>query len=107
PMVLDQTEPRFGTMAELKALVTAAHAANMKVILDYAMHHVHKSAPIYAQHPEYFFPPTYNGQSCICGSGACPWDGPTATRCYFTDYLPTFDFTSGTARKFSVDNAVW
>lgn len=107
PMVLDQTEPRFGTMAELKALVTAAHAANLKVILDYAMHHVHSSSPVYAQHPDYFFPSTYNGQSCICGSGACPWDGPTATRCYFTDYLPTFDFTNGTARKFSVDNAVW
>ena len=107
PMVLDQPENRFGSMAELQALVAAAHTAKLKVILDYAMHHVHNSAPIYAQHPEYFFPNSYNGQSCICGSGNCPWDGATSTLCWFADYLPTFNFTNGTARKYSVDNAVW
>jgi glycosidase len=107
PMILDQTEPRFGTMAELQGLVSAAHAAKLKVIFDYAMHHVHVSAPVYTQNPSWFWPNNYNGQSCVCGSGNCPWDGPTATLCWFADYLPTFNFTSAQARQFSVQNALF
>jgi glycosidase len=107
PQNLDQTEERFGTMSDLKALVTAAHAANIKVILDYAMNHVHISSPVYTQNPGWFWPVDINGQSCICGSNACQWDGPNAKRCWFADYLPDFNFTVDAARKFSVDNAIW
>jgi glycosidase len=107
PQNLDQAEERFGSMTELKALVDAAHAASIKVILDYAMNHVHSSSPVYAQHPDWFWPKDINGQSCICGSSACQWDGPNAKRCWFADYLPDFNFTVDAARKFSVDNAIW
>jgi glycosidase len=107
PKNLDQTESRFGSMADLKALVTAAHQKNIKVIVDYAMNHVHETAPIYSQHPDWFWPKDLNGQSCICGSGACAWDGPNAKRCWFTDYLPDFNFTNAAARQYSVDNAIW
>ena len=107
PAVMDQPEARFGTMTELTALVAAAHAAGLKVVFDYAMHHVHQNSSVYAQHNDWFWPDSYNGQSCVCGSSNCPWDGATATRCYFADYLPTFDFTNATARQFSVQNAAW
>jgi glycosidase len=107
PQNLDKTEERFGSMAELQALVTSAHAKNIKVIIDYAMNHVHQSSPVYAQHPDWFWPNDINGQSCICGSSACGWDSSNAKRCWFADYLPDFNFTVDAARKFSVDNAIW
>lgn len=106
PQYLDRTEERFGTMAELKGLVTAAHGAGIKVILDYAMNHVHSSSPLYLEHPEWFWPQTFNGQSCLCGSDACGWDSSQAKRCWFADYLPDFNFMMDDARKFSVDNAI-
>jgi alpha-amylase len=34
------TDPRFGTEAELKALVEAAHARGIKVLLDVVYNHV-------------------------------------------------------------------
>jgi glycosidase len=106
PQNLDQTEERFGAMAELKGLVDAAHLVNIKVILDYAMNHVHQSSPVYAQHPDWFWPLLFNGQSCVCGAPACQWDSAQAKRCWFADYLPDFNFTVAAARQFSVDNAI-
>lgn len=106
PTDLTKTEEHFGTMAELQALVDAAHAKDIKVILDYAMNHVHSSAPVYAQHPDWFNPnDNGKGGDCVCGAG-CSWDGEEGERCWFTDYLPDFNFANQQARDFSVDNAV-
>jgi glycosidase len=105
PQNLDKTEERFGSLAELKGLVDAAHKANLKVILDYAMNHVHSSSPVYQQHQGWFWPLDWGGKHCVCGQG-CAWDGPDAKRCWFTDYLPDWDYTQEDARKFSVDNAI-
>lgn len=107
PSDLSATEGRFGTMQELKDLVDAAHAANIKIILDYAMNHVHIASKTYTDHPDWFWPVDLNGQSCICGSSACGWDGSNAKRCWFTDYLPDFNFTNDQARKSSIDNVIW
>ena len=69
--------------------VRAAHAKGLKVILDYAMNHVHKSASVYAQHQDWFWPLNDGSvQNCVCGNSGCEWDGPNAKRCWFTDYLP-------------------
>ena len=59
--------------AELKALVTAAHAAGIKVIVDYAMNHVHQDSPIYQAHQNdgWFNPLMQAGQTCVCGTGVC------------------------------------
>jgi glycosidase len=62
---------------------------------------------VYAQNPSWFWPNNYNGQSCICGSANCPWDGPTSTLCWFADYLPTSNFTNIEARQASVANALF
>jgi glycosidase len=107
PSDLDKTEEHFGTDADLKAVVDAAHAKKLKVILDYAMNHVHQSSPVYAQHPDWFWPnDNGNGGNCICGQG-CSWDDPVqAKKCWFMDYLPDFNFTNSDARKYSVDNAL-
>jgi glycosidase len=111
PDRLDQPEEHFGDMADLKALVDAAHAKGMRVILDYAMNHVYVDSPVYAEHPEYFWPleQDYGGEikECLCGH-ACSWDEPTERkRCWFTPYLPDFNFTDPDARAYSIDNALW
>jgi glycosidase len=109
PERLDQPEERFGTLAELQALVEAAHAADIKVILDYAMNHVHVSSPVYQMHmSDGWFWPLNDGSvsNCVCGAG-CSWDGDQGRRCWFTDYLPDFNFTNAAAREFSVSNALW
>ncbi len=108
PRDLSKTEARFGTNVELKALVDAAHKAGMKVLIDYAMNHVHKDAPIYQAHMNdgWFNPLVVNGQNCVCGSAACSYDGPMAKVCWFEDYLPDWNFTNAAARAYSVQNAI-
>lgn len=106
PSRLDETEEHFGTLAELQQLVDTAHEHDLKVLFDYAMNHVHESSPVYAEHPEWFWPnDNGSGGNCTCGSG-CSWDGDQGRRCWFTEYLPDFDFTDAMARQFSVDNAL-
>jgi glycosidase len=100
------TESCFGTAAELKALVDAAHdpARKMKVIFDYAMVHVQSQSPVYQQHQDWFWPSAMNGHDCICGQG-CDWNND-AQRCWFTDYLPHWNYTVQAARDYSVNAAV-
>lgn len=108
PRDLSKTERRLGTDQDLKALVDAAHAANIKVLVDYAMNHVHVDSPIYQQHTSdgWFNPLEVNGQKCICGSQVCPWEGAMSKVCWFRDYLPDFNFANAQARAYSVQNAV-
>lgn len=89
---------------QLKALVDAAHAKSLKVIFDYAMVHVVNTSPVYAQHNDWFWPNSNNGGDCICGQN-CSWDAD-ANRCWFTDYLPHWNYTVQAARDFSVNAAV-
>jgi glycosidase len=105
PKDLDAVEQRFGTLTDLVAVVEAAHLRDIKVIVDYAMNHVHASSPVYTQNPSWFWPLDNGGKYCVCGDG-CSWDGADGKRCWFTDYLPDFDFTNQAARNFSVQNAI-
>jgi glycosidase len=107
PSDLDKTEEHFGSLSDLNAVVEAAHTKDIRVIVDYAMNHVHDSAPVYAQHKDWFWPnDNGNGGNCVCGEG-CSWDDSVqAKRCWFRDYLPDFNFTNAAARQFSVDNAM-
>ncbi len=106
PTDLTKPESHFGSAAELKALIDGAHAKGLKVVLDYAMNHVHITSPVYAQHQDWFWPLNDASVSnCVCGGG-CGWDGAQAKRCWFTDYLPDFNYQNAAARRFSVDNAV-
>lgn len=107
PSNLEATEEHFGTLDELKELVTVAHDHELKVIFDYAMNHVHIGSPVYGDNPEWFWPNDNGfGGNCVCGQG-CSWDGDEGKRCWFTGYLPDFDFTNAQARAASIDNALW
>ena len=108
PRDLTIPEKRFGTTSELTTLVTTAHANNMKVIVDYAMNHVHKDSPTWMAHQNdgWFNPLMQAGQVCVCGTGACQYDGMYAKTCWFRDYLPDFNFLNVDARNFSVGNAL-
>ena len=107
PRDLSKPERRFGTESELKAVVAEAHKRGIKIVIDYAMNHVHKDSPVYAANKSWFNPLDLGGgRQCICGSADCPWEGSKATVCWFRDYLPDFDFTNTAARTFSVENAL-
>lgn len=106
PSDLTKAERCLGTEADLKELVDAAHAAGLKVLLDYAMVHVHLDSEVYRQNPSWFFPLQFNGGECLCNdSGVCPWNSQ-GHRCWFTRYLPHWDFTNPQARAYSVNNVV-
>ncbi|HLL21129.1 MAG TPA: alpha-amylase family glycosyl hydrolase, partial [Kofleriaceae bacterium] len=105
PKNLDASESKYGTEAELKAVVDAAHARGILVLIDYVMNHVHTSSTVYQQHPDWFSPNSNgNGGNCVCGAG-CSWDNDRI-RCWFDDFLPDFDFRNGDARRYSIENAV-
>ncbi len=107
PADLERIERRIGTEAELKAVIDAAHARGINVIVDYAMNHVHTESPLYATHRDWFWPNANGrGGDCVCGAG-CSWDDPgERKRCWFTSYLPDFDFRNAEARRWSVANAI-
>ena len=106
PSDLNKTESRFGTLDELQDLVDVAHERGLKVLFDYAMNHVHIDSPVYAANPGWFWPnDNGSGGDCLCGAG-CSWDGAQGRRCWFIDYLPSFNFTSQAALDFSVSNAI-
>jgi glycosidase len=108
PTDLESPEDHFGTLETLQLLVNQAHEHELKVIFDYAMNHVHSDSPAFADHPDWFWPNDNGaGGNCVCGQG-CSWDDPEqAKRCWFTPYLPDFDFTNADARAFSIENAIW
>lgn len=107
PKNFDKTEEHFGDMAKLKELVTEAHTAGLKVLYDYAANHAHDTAPVYQMHKDWFWPNDNGfGGNCVCGDG-CSWDPPTAEKCWFTPYLPDFNYENAAPRTFSVDNAIW
>lgn len=88
-------EARFGSHgetadADLRALVTAAHARGLRVVLDAALNHVHE------QHP-YCTELDLCRHTCVCGEPGCDW-GARARDCQFASYLPDLDFRDETTR---------
>jgi glycosidase len=105
PKDLTAVESHVGNLDELVGVVDAAHRHGIRVIMDYVMNHVHAESPVYAQHPDWFWPLQKDGHDCVCGEG-CSWDPPEGLRCWFRSYLPDFNFQNPDARAFSVGNAV-
>jgi hypothetical protein len=60
---------------------------------------VHVSAPVFAQHPEWFWP------ACVLGSAECPWETAGLTG-WIADYLPAFDYQAAAGRSWSIQQAV-
>ncbi len=101
------SEKCFGSLQDVKDMVTAAHAKGLKVLYDYAMVHAHATSGVFANHADWFWPNNNGrGGNCVCGEG-CSWDAlPDRERCWFTGYLPHWNFTNAAARNYSVSNAV-
>jgi glycosidase len=93
-------EPHFGTLAELQALVRAAHARGIRVLVDLVANHVHTDSPLWQayghQTPAWF----YDDPVYVCG-----WDRPI--ECWFADYLPDFDYRNLDVLDAVVEHAVW
>lgn len=105
PAVLSQ-ETAFGSMDDLRGLVTAAHQKGLKVLFDFAMVHAHNSSQLFVKHADWFWPnQNPNGAGdCVCGQG-CSWD-TDYKRCWFADYLPHWNYGNSAARQWGVTNAV-
>ena len=54
PIDLFKVDTRFGSPADLKALVTTAHGLGLKVIFDMVIHGMNKKSPVTQQRPELF-----------------------------------------------------
>lgn len=122
PTPRPRVESRIGTEADLRAMVTAAHAASsangdgIKVLFDYVMNHVDDSSPLFLNHRDWFHRAPGRETARLCGENVVPgdpgsgllWDDDFwTTRCAFTTYLPPFDFDNVDARNWSVNDAVW
>jgi glycosidase len=102
PVDPDEVDPRLGDRALLEQVVQAAHRRGLRVVVDYVMNHVHAQSPLYAQHPDWFWP----GEGCVCGQG-CSFDTlPERERCWFRSYLPDFNHELAAPRYQSVSSAV-
>jgi glycosidase len=117
-------EDHFGSLADLKTLVTTAHGKNLKIVFDYELVSITTTAALYTQHQnDGWWWPNDNGMggNCICGQG-CDWnnnfpsgtkiDGvdysgiPQYTHCWFASYLPHWNYTNADARAYSEGLAV-
>lgn len=96
-------EEHFGTEADLRELVDAAHARGMRVIMDWVANHVHETHPYYVEHPEWFNP----FQSCQDRvDGQLNFDRIPET-CWFAPYLPDVDYSQPEPLVQMVRDALW
>jgi glycosidase len=103
PVEPRRVEPRFGTVAEARALADALHRHRMALLLDLVTNHVHQEHPYYQQHPEWF------GDLLLADGtrNLRRFDEERLTT-WFEPYLPAFDYLgSPEAVATMVDDAVW
>jgi glycosidase len=95
-----EIDPRFGSEADLEALVVAAHRRGIRVLMDYVINHVHEEHEYFAAHPTWF------RTGCECGTTGCDW---TAHRldCSFRSYMPDVDWQDPAGGARVVDDALW
>jgi glycosidase len=111
PRDLTTVDSHFGSSDDLTNLIATAHGAGIKIIVDYAMNHVHQDSPVWQAHQSdgWFNPLVQNGETCVCNgiaNDACNYDGSLGKSCWFASYLPDWNFLNSDARGYVVDNAV-
>jgi len=99
----NETEPRFGTLNELKKLVNVAHDHGIKVLLDFISNHTHIEHHFFSEHRDW-----YGTLDLPDGSkNIRRWDEYRLTT-WFDTFIPSFDFiNSSEALEAITDNAVW
>ena len=92
-------EPRLGTMADLEALIAAAHTAGIRVILDFVANHVSNESTIFRE------------AQASPDSSTRNWftfDGDDGYRSFFgVDSMPQLDTDDSGARAFLIDAATF
>ena len=89
----------FGTADELRELVEKAHKKGIRVIPDFAANHVYIDAPLYQNHKNDGWFYSYNP----CDGN---WDSHRID-CWFTPYMPDFNYNNAEARKTVIAHAIW
>lgn len=102
PISLTQIDDRFGTKEDFKSLVDILHDDNKNIILDYVAHHVHESAPLFKENPDWvtdlYLPDgTLNTER---------WDDHRLTT-WFDIFLPTLDNSRPEVYNLVSDSAVF
>ncbi len=94
---VEAVDPHFGDLNDFKAVVDEAHKRGIRIIVDMVANHVHSEHPWWSQHQDdgWFHTPTY-----VCG-----WDKPIS--CWFTDYLPDFEYKNLDLLDAMTDHAIW
>ncbi|MBS2013296.1 MAG: hypothetical protein JST00_10440 [Deltaproteobacteria bacterium] len=92
-------EPRFGGDAALRAFVAEAHKRGLRVLLDLINNQVHKDHEYVSKNASWF------RQACQCGTPGCGWS-EKPFECLFQPYLPDINWTTATAEKQFVADAV-
>jgi len=92
-------DPAFGTADELRELIKEAHKQGIRVIPDLVVNHTYIDAEIYKRHPGWF-----NHENSCAEQG---WNDAVIKTCWFTPYMPDFDYNNADARKAVIDHAIW
>ncbi len=90
----------FGTVAELRELVDKAHEKGIRVIADFVANHVYSESPLYQAH---------KNDGWFYAQNPCApdhWDDHRID-CWFTPYMPDFNYNNADARKAVIDHAIW
>ena len=91
----------FGTVEELRELVEKAHKKGIRVIPDFVVNHVYIESPLYQQHKNdgWFYP-----QNSCADQG---WADNVIKNCWFTPYMPDFNYNNADARHEVIKHAIW
>lgn len=103
PVSSNTVDEHFGTLENLKEIVSAAHKKGIKVLLDFVSNHVHIEHPYFKEHRNWF------GQLELPDGrlNLRFWDEFRLTT-WFEPYLPSFDYLgSNEALETMTDVAVW
>ena len=96
PEDLFAPEPRYGSMQDLRDMVSAAHARGIRVVMDLVANHVFETAPEWLEHQDngWFNTPIY-----LCG-----WE--QAETCWFQSYMPDLNHRNDDVVEYITDVAL-
>lgn len=102
PISLTQIDDRFGSADEFKNLVNNLHDNNKNILVDFVAHHVHETAQIIKEHPDWqtdlYLPDgTLNTEK---------WDEHRLTT-WFDVFLPTLDNRKSEVVEVVTDSALY
>ncbi len=103
PTSLTATNPQFGSMQDLQALVASAHENGMAVLFDFVVNHVHEDHPLIQEHPDWAVDlKTPDGRDNIRLFDEFPFTT------WFDTFLPTLNFDGNDElNELMAENGVW